>query len=101
MGILTNRLLRTNEPYLNATLRSIMSSLSNKWQKTEIYRYQDEIPEFVLRKALQIKQRVPSVEFFIEHIGVRHDPFLIVRYKTQEYYVEVWAEPKFESEFFK
>ena len=54
--------------------------------------------KFVLRKAIQIKIATPGfLEFFVEHIG-KEDPFLIVRFLEKEYYVEVWDEPKFESQ---
>ncbi len=69
-----------------------------EWQKAAIANYQGEIPEFVLRKAIQIKQGVPGVEFFVEHIGKKEDPFLLARYQGKEYYIEVWDEPKFESQ---
>ena len=71
------------------------------------------VPEFVLRKAVDIKQELPSAEFYIEHL--KEDPFLIVSleplrdYQTSSNtldrfmnddataYIEVWAEPKFEA----
>lgn len=77
------------------------------WECTEISRYPDPIPEFVLNKAVQIKKALPTCELVIEHLTETKDPFLIVQtrmpYKypptqpTERYYVEVWDEPKFEG----
>jgi hypothetical protein len=72
------------------------------WKREAIENYSEPIPEFVLNKAVQIKQRVPEVKIFIEHLEFGLDPFLVVttgeRWKDQETeYIEVWAEPKFEG----
>ena len=84
--------------FIFLVLTSSLSSSSLEWQKTKLSVYRGEIPEFVLRKAIQIKKATPGfLEFFVEHIG-KEDPFLIVRFLEKEYYVEVWDEPKFESQ---
>lgn len=73
------------------------------WELTEIEKYKEAIPEFVLNKALQIKDHFPEVKIFIEHFSETRDPFLVVKrmkgeYSAMEtYYVEVWDEPKFEG----
>lgn len=69
------------------------------WTNTEIKNYQQPIPEFVLNKALQIKERVPSAQFFVEHLEEKHDPFLKVKHGNLDLYIEVWDEPKFEFQF--
>lgn len=75
------------------------------WQTIEISQYQAEIPAFVLRKAIAIKERLPDAKFAIlqlvyqkpEKQPVYADPFLRVKYNDLEYYIEVWDEPKFEA----
>lgn len=80
------------------------NSLPNaSWDSTEIEKYKEPIPEFVLNKALQIKQAFPGAAICIEHFSATRDPFLVVKrmegdYRAKElYYVEVWEEPKFEG----
>lgn len=75
------------------------------WEKTEINKYREPIPEFVINKAIQIKKACPEVRIYVEHLSEHPDPFLIVATKHPEYdclnkqelYVEVWEEPKFEG----
>jgi hypothetical protein len=74
------------------------------WEKTEIKKYRQPIPEFVLNKAIQIKKILPDVRIYIEHLSEHPDPFLVVAMKHESYdfdgetlYVEVWEEPRFEG----
>lgn len=84
------------------------------WLMTPIEKYKEAIPEFVLNKAIQIKKAMPNAGIFIEYLDESPDPFLVVKtqktvtYTYQEkensyqaddemYYIEVWAEPKFEG----
>lgn len=75
------------------------------WVENKINEYRQPVPEFVLAKAVQIKERVPECEIYIESLQDHPDPFLIVAiphekayYPAKErYYVEVWEEPKFEG----
>jgi len=75
------------------------------WTEFKIAEYKQPVPEFVLAKAVQIKTAFPECEIFIEHLEDHPDPFLTVQipdgrayYQPREkYYVEVWAEPKFEG----
>jgi hypothetical protein len=66
------------------------------WQRTWLKYYKEPVPEFVLRKAMAIKEELPDAEYFIEHLGQKQDPFLCVIHNGWTEYVEVWAEPKFE-----
>ena len=94
-----------------------------EWRKVSISEYPLPIPEFALRKAVQLKRLLPYAQFWIEELveaKTAHvdDPFLIVEYdglpsymrnrfpssndyyiqiKSIEYYIEVWNEPKFEA----
>jgi len=64
--------------------------------------YAKPIPEFVLRKALQIRKAVPEVAIFVREFEYVEDPFLWVGIKGgHSYYVEVWDEPKFEERMIK
>lgn len=86
------------------------------WKDTPIRSYTSPIPEFVLNKAVQVKEAVPQAAFSVEHLNVRKqkrvpvlarptrrdwDPFLKVSHgsgnKRETYYIEVWDEPKFED----
>lgn len=73
------------------------------WYEQEIDKYDLPIPEFVLAKAIQIKQAFPLGVICIESLRGDPDPFLSVKvvdsqysWRTKErYYIEVWDEPKF------
>ncbi len=75
------------------------------WRKEEIGAYKLPVPEFVLNKAIQIKREIPDARIFIESLQDFPDPFLVIATKhpqyeclnEEEYYVEVWEEPKFEG----
>jgi hypothetical protein len=58
------------------------------------YRY--EIPVHVLNKAIQIKEKLPEVEFIIYHYE-EGDPFLFVMHNGYGWYIEAWDEPTFEG----
>jgi len=75
-----------------------------EWAATPLKSYSHPIPEFVLNKAVQIAEKLPKAQFVIEDLRVRQetrtrnfDPFLIVSLGEEQYYVEVWDEPKFET----
>lgn len=68
------------------------------WSHTELRQYEQPIPEFVLDKALRIKERLPEVVFHIHHLNEpKADPFLIAHLEKEIYYVEAWDEPRFEQ----
>ena len=71
-----------------------------RWTPTPLASYTKPVPEFALRKALQIKKLVPDVQFAIEELNISKfdpDPFLIASAGDELYYIEVWDEPKFEN----
>jgi hypothetical protein len=74
-----------------------------RWVAIPINRYRFPIPEFALRKAIQIRQAVPEAEIFVEQVTQvpRPDPFLVVKFRRERYTVEVWGEPGFESKLLK
>jgi hypothetical protein len=71
---------------------------SAKWETTGLSEYAEPIPEFVLSKAVQIKEKLPAVEFYVQHLNQpKEDPFLIAKHGKEIYIVEVWQEPRFEG----
>lgn len=80
------------------------------WGLSKISEYREPVPQFVLNKAIQIKEAVPQCDIFIEYLNESPDPFLVAQIRKEKiydwgkchevvesYYVEVWDEPKFES----
>jgi hypothetical protein len=76
------------------------------WYREKIESYSEPVPEFVLAKAVQIKTAFPDCVISIESLRTHPDPFLTVEIPHPQYswndplelyYVEVWAEPKFEG----
>lgn len=72
-----------------------------EWDMDSLEHYEEEVPTFVLNKALQIKEKIPSAKFVIDSLQVNavdKDPFLVVFLDKERYYIEVWDEPTFEAE---
>jgi len=68
------------------------------WNHARLTDYKQPIPEFVIRKAIQIKDALPDVQFFVHHLSEpKADPFLIAVFGYEMYYVEAWDEPGFEK----
>jgi hypothetical protein len=58
-----------------------------------------DVPEFVSAKAREIASLVPEANFTVEQLQSErrnYDPFLIVSYADESYYIEVWDESEFE-----
>jgi hypothetical protein len=72
-----------------------LAALFPRWERVSLAGYEEEVPLYVLRKAVDIKKRLPGAEFYIEQQA--KDPFLIVKCGAEEYYIEVWREPRFEA----
>lgn len=81
-----------------ASYESNFNTVYFKWERVQISDYRKPIPIHVLNKAVQIKEQLPQVEIFIEELTRVPDPFLVVKFGREEFYVEVWDEPKFEQE---
>jgi len=71
------------------------------WQKTELGKYDQAIPEFVLDKAIRLKEQLPEVRFHVMHLSdPKADPFLVASlpvYDAEIYFIEAWDEPRFEG----
>lgn len=81
------------------------------WKRIPIESYSGSIPEFALRKAVQIKSAHPKAVISIDHLVVEReedavsraevlemlrDPFLYVEYATEGFYIDVWDEKEYE-----
>ena len=80
------------------------------WYIYSIENYDLAVPAFALSRALEIKQEMPSAQFFVETCLVVKDPFLILSSGVSinkrggpnndlpwKIYLDVWDEPKFEG----
>lgn len=99
------KLLSSERTRIQAMPRRGYSYRTNvSWKEIPLDKYQKPVPMFVLNKAVQIAETLPTAEFTIEELSVTRsriqldpDPFLIVSYGDERYYVEVWDEPSFEA----
>jgi hypothetical protein len=69
------------------------------WRKIPLAKYKGTVPEFALSRAIEIKERLPKAEFFVEELVVekRYDPFLLVVRGRERFYIDVWDEREFEA----
>lgn len=67
------------------------------WDKIPIAKYRKPVPQMVLNRACEIKREVPAAGLFIQELNIHPDPFLVAELGSEEFYVEVWDEPKFEA----
>jgi hypothetical protein len=67
------------------------------WTRIEIGEYKKPIPAHVLIKSIEIKKALPTTQFMVEELQKMPDPFLIALFGTEQFYIEVWEEPKFEK----
>jgi len=69
-----------------------------QWVKTPL-ESATNVPEFVKAKAGEIATQLPEATFTVEELRSErcaYDPFLIVAYGDESYYVEAWDESDFE-----
>jgi hypothetical protein len=83
------------------------------WERVRIREYSGSIPEFALRKAVQIQTELPQARLFVEQLTVREeedrqgrenavriralrDPFLYAELENESYYIDVWDEKEYE-----
>lgn len=69
------------------------------WRKVPLAQYKGTVPEFALSRAIEIKERLPKAEFFVEELVIekRYDPFLVVVRGRERFYIDVWDERDFEA----
>ncbi len=73
-------------------------SYNKEWEKIVINNFTSPIPEFALQTALDINTELPYCIIYIDSLFQKAkplDPFLVVKYGDEDYYLEVWNEPKF------
>lgn len=64
------------------------------------------IPDFALETAVRVKQAAPFADLFVEFLQTKRnhiqlidpDPFLVVRWGSEAYYLEVWDERDYKEE---
>lgn len=71
-----------------------------QWYTQALTDYDKAIPEFVIDKAVRIKEQLPEVTFRVQYLSEpKADPFLIAMLGKEVYYIEAWDEPRFENAF--
>lgn len=83
------------------TLRGPRFYTCLRWVRVPLEEVRD-VPEFVKAKAREIANVLPDATFTVEQLRSEnkiYDPFLIVSYADESYYVEVWGEPGFERNY--
>ena len=93
---------RTDEMLRNGELENWVTGWnagqSFRWSHSEIGAYYEPIPEFVLNKAVLLKEAIPEVSLYIIHLDEpKADPFLVAKFGKELYFIEVWDEPRFEG----
>ncbi len=82
-------------------LRQTSYSVSVRWRSTDLRGYTRPVPDFILSKAVQIKEAMPEAHFEVEEMVAQKrriiDPFLTVEYEGEKYWIEVWDEPEYEN----
>jgi hypothetical protein len=90
---------QTPDPCLDSTLPlAVVLVWDRNVHGTEI---PPNLPLHVRNKAEQVAAVIPGVTFETETLRDRtcnYDPFLVVRYGNERYYIEVWDEPAFEKQ---
>jgi hypothetical protein len=71
-----------------------LAALFPTWERVPLSEYPEDIPLYVLEKAVTIKKQLPGAQFYVEQRA--RDPFLIVKCDEEEYYVDLWQEPRFD-----
>jgi hypothetical protein len=71
-----------------------------RWEKKPLTEALD-VPDYVKAKAAEIASHLPNATLEVDELRSSeriYDPFLVVSYGEESYYVEVWDEPEFERE---
>ena len=69
-----------------------------RWEKKPLTEAMG-VPDYVKAKAAEIVSHLPNATLEVEELRSSeriYDPFLVVSYGDESYYVEVWGEPEFE-----
>lgn len=69
---------------------------SYQWELYPLQSFTDQVPEFAIQTALDIRSHCPYAEFFV--CKLEQDPFLCVKIGHSDLcYIEVWNEPGFKQ----
>ncbi len=74
-----------------------------QWRRTAFKEYEEPVPTFAVSTAVELKERLPDAEFFVEkfeegrYVKRVRDPFLVMEAGGQTFYLEVWQEPDFRA----
>jgi len=77
-----------------------------QWRWTEIERFSEEVPDYVLQKAIQVKEALPGCKLWVRALSDRNienplfgiDPFLVLQAGEKCFYLECWDERAFEEQ---
>lgn len=75
------------------------------WHRNTIGGFAGYIPEHILSKACEIREKVPGVSLLVDQQYTDNerwrkpapDPFLVAQLGNEEFYIDVWDEPEFEK----
>ncbi len=85
---------------LVALLPSYIKIRKYAWVKTWLDAYKEPIPLFALSLATQVIELLPEAQFQVDSLVCEErvlDPFLVMKYRDQLFYLDVWDEPRFEG----
>lgn len=71
------------------------------WKSTAISSYKKAVPTYALHTALQVQEKMPEAQFYVDELIVESrapDPFLYVAVGKKRFYLDVWDEPTFKGE---
>lgn len=78
--------------------------IKREWRSASLPSFSSigNVPEFVLEKAIAIKEKLPAVNFSVEYLVDNHevrdpDPFLVAVLENERYYIDVWDEKEYEK----
>ncbi len=67
----------------------------------ELKEYRKPVPEFAIARAIELKRELPQAYFYVDELAggtyITLDPFMVLGYGGNLYYIDVWNEPKFEG----
>lgn len=73
------------------------------WAEQPLNKYDGNVPDYVLNKAVALKRACPEVEFVVVHLTETPDPFLLAYIPSKKwswqrdeaFFIEVWDEVEF------
>ncbi len=69
-----------------------------EWKKTPLQGYTKDIPRSVASTIVEIGHFCPQATFEVDELTRKPDPFLVVTLGKEQYFVEVWDEPRFTAD---